>query len=372
MKLPTSKKAELSSIAISKSLRLTLDEARLILAQVFNFTSWDDFASKLPTETKIEPTEIYSLNQIIMEKLSRIIEVNSHHSVKSLVDCISPYSEQPKPYRLDLAIVNSEESNQRLDFDQLRDIVESNSGEHDSDDSMMSHLKEIISMSGIDPSGEIGKSLIGVTFDELQGQMRQHKRIDPVANVNALEHIIGIETEIFEEDGPMMQVGYYIDMHGEQNPLFVTPMVATPGDSQDSAFIEHLEKVKVRCNISFEKPMVLMGTCAFKKMQESVFGVVGLWYDKEDWRWIFLAEIAPWEQKKLFKETLLNNLETSLDEHTLPKELSVPENDFVPDHLLWHTIVAPIDEPQHEGEGVSFTVRDRPVITGVSGWSTFV
>lgn len=371
MRLPTLEKAHLSAIAISKSLNVSKDEGYQLLAKMFNYSSWCSLESKLPHQVDIPTNEIHSLNQILAEKLSNLIGVDSGSAIQELIRSISPYSTKPKAYRFDVNVINTS-SDTLINFPDLRDMIELMSEGETADEAMMNSIKKFVSSTDMVDKDLFLELLNEMDFNKLQNQMRNAHPIDPVLHANALENFIGVEVTVFDEDRQLMQVGEYTDEHGEPNPLFTTPMLSMPGDSQDDEFIKYLNAVELQCDLMFEKPMVMMGTCTFKKIDDLYYAVVGVWYDTHDWRWIFLANHTPWAQKKLFTDTLIDKLENSLDKCKPPKELAIQVSQGFDSHLVWHCMVKPNERPESTGDGLNFKVESRPIISGLTGWCSFL
>ena len=100
MQLPSVKKARLSAEAISKSFNFNTNESRTIVAQIFNFNSWEELVKKLQNveDKALSNTEEHHLNEIFAHRLSDIVGIPLNRNLQDLLSKMSPYSKKPSPY----------------------------------------------------------------------------------------------------------------------------------------------------------------------------------------------------------------------------------------------------------------------------------
>ncbi|MEZ8733820.1 hypothetical protein [Vibrio sp. 10N.239.312.D08] len=375
MQLPSAKKARLSAEAISKSFNFEANESRAIIAQIFNFNSWEQLIKKLQNveDKALSNTEEHHLNEIFVHRLSDIVGIPLNRNLQELLSKMSPYRKKPSPYRFDLNFINDSSSDTLIDFAEILEQIGMAHESGNADEAMMDSLKEMVKHFGGKESDEILSLLDNTNFDQLQNMMRETHPINDELVCNAIANFLSVDFDYIEEPNSLRVAEYY-DQHGEPNPLYLTSMVASPGDSDDSAYLDLVKKIENDCDMNFEKPMLINGTVTFKEIDNKTYAVVGLWNDGLEWHWIFLGSgITPWQQKQLFSASTLDNLENSLDKVPLPDELSVPIQNGHPIHLIWHCMVKPSESPIHTQDGeLGIKIDNRYVISGVTGWQSFV
>ena len=64
MQLPSAKKARLSAEAISKSFNFEANESRAIIAQIFNFNSWEQLIKKLQNVESTGKPVVFCMHRI--------------------------------------------------------------------------------------------------------------------------------------------------------------------------------------------------------------------------------------------------------------------------------------------------------------------
>ncbi|WP_063664864.1 hypothetical protein [Aliivibrio fischeri] len=373
MTIPTTKKARLCADVISKSFNLDLKESRKLIAQVFNFNSWDHFIESTQNvkDRTLSESEVYTLNEIFSHRLCQILDIPISRNLLELIKKMSPYSKKPAPYRFDLNSIQGS-SDTLISFDDIHEQMGMMHESGNGDEAMMDSLKDLVKQFGGDESGELLSVLENTNFGQLQNMMREAHPVNEELVCNALTKFLNVEFDYIDEPDNMCVAEYY-DEHGEPNPLFLTSMVAMPGDSNDTTYLDMVKRIENVCDMNFEKPMILNGSVAFKEIDDKTYAVVGLWHDGHNWNWIFLGNgVTPWQQKRLLSTAQLDNLENSLDNIPPPVELSVPIDDGYPIHLIWHCIVKPSEKPTHQGDSLGVKVENRYIVSGVTGWKTFV
>jgi len=153
MLLPTSKKARLSADSLKKSLKIKDNEARKVLALMFDYDSWDQFIRALPkSEPLYEPIAIDATNNHLAHKLAFALELPVSDEMLNLIKSISPFSKKPKAYRVDLNdLVHGKESESAFEFGQMREMMKTM--HPDGDESVMAYLNEMVANSG-DPGAQ--------------------------------------------------------------------------------------------------------------------------------------------------------------------------------------------------------------------------
>lgn len=378
MVLPTHKKARLSATSLSKSLNIDDKEARRLLAELFNFKSWDAFINALPTqEPQVAPTALNSTHQFMAEKLSDILQVDQYDAILALMKSISPFSNKPKAYRVDLEAIR-DRNDDAIDFGQLREMV-GLMGEGTADENMMASLKQILSMSGDPELKELQEHLEGTTFDDFQNRMRISHPIDPWTYVNLLDGFLEWNLKEYTEDDipDKVEFGepsfYWLDENDEEHPVFANSIVVSPGDSKDEMFLSVLDAISDGFDEYFEKPILLLGNPVFKTFNNKRYSVIGVWNSGKSWRWLFLSKLKPWEQLQAYPESTIDGLENSLDTPPPPESLAeFTVEDRFPASLVYHSILKPTKEPEFGEDGGTFAIEERYEMKGVTGWSSYV
>ncbi|MCZ2801982.1 MULTISPECIES: hypothetical protein [Vibrio] len=380
MILPTPKMARLSAISLSKSIKIPETDARQVIALLFNFNSWNNLIKGLPaTQPQVEPTALHSTHQFMAEKLSEMVGVDNGPAIYELIKSISPFGKKPKAYRVDIEAMQNDD-NTILDFNEMREMA-GMMGEGDFEENMMSFLSDMMGRSDDPAAQRLSEELKNTSLNDFQNRMRISHPIDPLTYANIFEGVLEWDMPPFEgddirDDNVLGEPCFtWLDQHEEEHPVFVNSLVVSPGDSKDKMFFTVLDMISEGYDEEFEKPILLFGNPVFKTIDEKRFSVIGVWNNGDGWRWLFLSKLKPWEQLSAFPDSLIDGLQNSLDDPAPPAELAeFTVNDKYPASLVYHTIAKPTEEPKFNegGVGASFTIEERYIVGGVTGWQSYM
>lgn len=369
--LPTMKKLRLSANALSKSFNIIDSEARKILSSVFGASSWDALAAKAgKADLNLTAGELKNYNEFLAHRLATILDLDNNKGFLEAVSSISPYAIKPKVFRYDLEQQKQNaEADPFLDFAGMSEMIDAMGD----DNPLMKMLSEQMANSDDPDCQAFAEQLRNSSFDEIQNRMRISHPMHPPTFHLLLEEVLGwkvAETiEEFEHGEPSL---YWIDQNDEGHPVFLNSLAVCPGDTKDEMYFSVLDMIEPGYDEIFEKPILLFGTCTYKQIGDHLFAVIGVWNDGFAWRWLFLSKLPPWEQANVFPQGTVDELENTLEMPAPPAALALDNNETQPTHLVYHCIAKPSEEPTQDENGIQFKIGPRHVMTGVSGWETFV
>lgn len=365
--LPTIKKLRLSANALSKSFNINESDARKIIASAFDINSWDALATKAgKNDLNLTAGEFNSYNEFLAQRLASILDLDNNKGLLEVVCSISPYATKPKVFRYDLEQQNNDDET-FLDLSGMSEMMDAMGD----DNPFMKMLTEQMANSDDPESQAFAEQLRNSSFDEIQNRMRISHPMHPPTFHLLLEEILkwnlSETVEVFEHGEPSL---YWIDQNDEEQPVFLNSLAVCPGDSKDEMYFSVLDMIGY--DEVFEKPILLFGSCTYKQIGEHLFAVIGVWNDGHAWRWLFLSKLQPWEQANVFPQGTVDELENTLEMPAPPAALALDNNEGQPTHLVYHCIAKPSEEPTQDEGGIQFKIESRHVMTGVSGWKTFV
>lgn len=373
MLLPTTiKKARLSADALAKSFNMQPSVTRDLLASCFNCNGWDSLCQQITNNTnKSEPSapEAKQANDFLSEKIAQRLNIPPSKYLNNVIASCSPYAKKPKMLAYD--IESARETIDKEDGINLAEMMEMVDM-----DSAFNDLMDLLGRDGsVDPQFIEDIKQGGV--EEFQHRMRLSKPLDTFYFMLAIDKITewktSDESNEFEHGVPAF---YYFDEHDEPQPIFINSVSIAAGDTADLNTLESLINIaRDGYDELFEKPIILFGSALHRKINGDTFTVIGIWFDGYDWRWLFLSKITPWEQKKLYPNSLVNNLENSLLSPPPPKELASGFHDEtgLPNYHMYHCFCNPTESPETESStDFKFNLEPRYTVSGNTGWSTLI
>lgn len=111
MIVPSFKKARLSAYAIGKSFNIPLPEARSLLANSFDLSSWDSligYIGEYRLKTVISYGDSDSYNQRLMDVFVQHFGIQGTFGLMEVAESVSPFSLKPRPLFYDLLSVKGE------------------------------------------------------------------------------------------------------------------------------------------------------------------------------------------------------------------------------------------------------------------------
>lgn len=365
---PTSKGARLAAKAISKSFNIKETAARDMLAASFNHNSWDSFtgliASKGATQNP-SPEQIAEAHQSIFTCLINTLDLSPSGYLMKVVESTSPFADNPKPSSYDIATANTPPSDDSIDMSGLFDGIDMNEG--------MEMMAEMMRSSGLD---NIANDIENLGMEGFANKLRISKPVDPFFYNVAMEEVVGWKSSQHTKEFSHHDPVFYWHDKGQEQPVFINGAVIVVGDSGDA---ETLDTIYSLIDDSFEEDqaaILLFGNVQFKEIKGNEYAIIGQWYDITEWkwRWLFLSKLTPWEQKEIFPDGTVDDLENALNNPTPPAELACPaDNNGVPLYLIYHCVTHPESDPSaSNSDGLMFEIKPRPVLTGFSGWKTML
>ncbi|HAS8538468.1 TPA: hypothetical protein I7730_01480 [Vibrio vulnificus] len=366
--LPTSKGARLSAIALAKSLNVSEDVGRELIAACFQFTSWDALCSAISNSTRTpEPSQLDSIHEVMMIRLCESLEIEPNHFVKEVVKSISPFSKKPTVLALDLNSVRADRNDESgIDLGSLFQALDKEQGFGDLLDMMADDFP--------DDMKEFLEDLREQGPDDFQNRLRLSRPLEPYFYLVALDALAGWdlsdESLSFEHGEPVF---YWLDSNEEENPVFLNSTLLLAGDTGDVKMLESVLGIIEDSYSVFEKPILLFGNVASKEINGQSFAVVGIWFDGSDWRWLFLSNLSPEEQKAAYPEGIVDNLENTLMAPPPPASMAEGvHDDGTPMSLVYHCMVHPVEDPTGSSDGLQYRITTRPSISGYSGWKSYI
>lgn len=108
MIVPSFKKARLSAYAIGKSFNIPLPEARILLANSFDLSSWGSLLSYIEEhrlKTVISYGDSDSYNQRLMDVFVQYFGIQGTFGLREVAESVSPFALRPRPLFYDLLSV---------------------------------------------------------------------------------------------------------------------------------------------------------------------------------------------------------------------------------------------------------------------------
>lgn len=353
--LPTIKLSKLSAIALSKSIKVTPDSAREILAQALEHETWTRYVSianvREPEllDEHLSPDIANHRTCVFAENLSEIIGVRTSVA-EQLAKSISPFTgTRPKAYRVDIAQEENEDSIN------MQDLFELSGG----DDGMLDTLHRLAE---INPELESLKDIADI--GEFQDRMRISHPMDPALYYDALANLTSWELDdtFYEEDYTYLEASFHLVSQNDSvsYPVYLVSLIASPGDNNDNLFAEVKEYVanyKGRSLILFRLP-------CFKVINGITYAVIGSFYNGKAWTWTLLTGDDPEIQsEKITPENY--DLETP----SLDSSMQVTEEQGFPSHIVYQSVVQGRVDPKTERLELP---KESMTTTGIGGWNSYI
>jgi hypothetical protein len=353
--LPTIKLSKLSAIALSKSIKITPNSAREILAQALEHETWDRYvsiANVRETESldeHLSPDIANHRTGVFAENLSAILGIRTSIA-EQLAKSISPFTgAKPKAYRVDIEQYEDEDSIN------MQDLFELSGG----DDGILDVLHR---MADNNPELESLKDITDI--GDFQNSMRISHPMNPGAHYDALANLTNWELEdaYYEEDYTYLEASFHLvsSKDGVTYPVYLVSLTACPGDNNDTLFDEikeHIANYKGRALLLFRHP-------CFKEINENTYAVIGTFYNGKAWSWTLLTGDDP-EIQSMNITPENYDLETPV----LDSSMQVTKEQGCPSHIVYQSVVDGRVDPETERLELP---KESMTTTGIGGWKSYI
>lgn len=353
--LPAIKLSKLSAVALSKSIKVTPNAAREILAQALEHETWTRYVS-IANDREPELLDEHLSSDIanhrtyvFAENLSAIIGVRTSVA-EQLAKSISPFTgTKPKAYRVDI------EQEENEDSINMQDLFELSCA----DDAMLDALHR---MADISPELESLKSITDI--GEFQDRMRISHPMNPGSYYDALANLTDWELDdtYYEEEYAFLEESFHLvsQKDGVSYPVYLISLTASPGDNNDKLFDEIKEQIanyKGRALVLFRHP-------CFKEIKDSTYAVIGAFYNGKAWTWTLLTGDDPEIQsEKISPENY------DLESPTLDSSMKVTTEQGFSSHIVYQSVVNGRVDPETDRLELP---KETITTTGIGGWNSYI
>jgi hypothetical protein len=358
--LPQIKKARLSALALSASLKIKEDASREFFAQAIEHETWAGFIalankkqSSEALDNELSPDIANNRLGQFANNLSMILELH-HTTAKTLAAAINPFSQKkPKPYRIDTRI--DKHASDDKDSLNVFEMMDSAGGE----EAMLAMLHEIGNK-----NPELAKLKDITDFNDFANRMRISHPMEPGVYYDCIDNLTNWELNdtFYEEEYSYLKESFHLvsSFDGVSYPVYLVSLTAVPGDSGDEIF----DEIKQIIGKKGERALLLFRHPSYKELNGTTFAVIGAFYDKKRWCWTLLAKDDPETQaKRITPENF------DLESPVLDSNLGVFKSQGVSAHIIYQGFVCGHLDPE---TGTLKLPKKCITTTGVSGWCSSI